>query len=895
MKRLYWIVIAAMTLIVYFGKKIVDFFVDWIWYISVGYQAVIYKIVFTRIALFIIFGLAAFLFIYINIYIANKLKPKTSNLEKNVLEDLFKTRINKLSNAAVILIVLFLAVLFGYGASHAWDIFLAYLNSTPFGKQDPLFLKDISFYVFSLPAIRYVYGFALAVVFLSLVGVFFIYFSKSAVQYLAREVYFTKGAKGHLFLLAAFLLALRAFGYKLDIYNLLYSTKGVVFGATYIDVYGYIPVYNIMLVLALLCAGVAVVNIFYKSWKPFAASLAAFILLSIVSGVYPAFLQKFIVKPNEISKETKFIKYNIKCTREAYNIDRIKEKDFPSDEKITHNDILNNSGTIKNVRLWDAGPILATYGQLQEIRTYYKFFDVDNDRYYVNGKYTQTMLSPREISYDELPSRIWINEHLTYTHGYGLCLGPVNRVTSEGLPEFFVKDIPPYAIDDMKIARPEIYFGELSNLYCFVNTKNKEFDYPSGDKNIYCEYKDKGQIKVGSIWRKLLFALKFSEPKIFFSQDITNDSRLMYRRKVLERVAMCAPGVRFEDDIYMVCAKDGNLYWIVEGFTASSYYPYSQPASSAGNYIRNSVKAVVNAYTGEVSYYISDEADPVIKTQNKIFPGVFKSLNRMPSDLKTHIRYPASLFKIQAKVFSMYHMNDEQVFYNKEDLWRISQKASKTEADMVEPYYTILKFPDAEKEEFILMVPFSPANKSNMIAWMAARCDAPNYGGIIAYRFPKQKLIYGISQIDARIDQDSEISKELTLWGQAGSRVIRGSLLVIPIEESIIYIEPLYLSAEAGQLPELKRIIVAYKDRVVMEKSLEGALRAVFGGGGEQVKTQTEKMTPGREETSLKELINLASEAYNGALAAQRDGKWALYGEKINELKNILEEMKRKK
>lgn len=903
MKKIYWIIIAAVFFILYFSRKIINFLVEWMWYVSVNYQGVMYKIILSKVTLFLVSAVIFSVFIYINIYLAEKLKPKTSSLKQGALENIFSNPyIKKINNVFIVLIVAFFSFVFAYEVSSRWHIFQQFLNFVPFGEKDPVFLKDIGFYVFRLPFWKYIYNWTMFLFFMVIIVVGFIYFASSAIQYIGKEVYTTFAARVHLFILVSMLFLLKVIGYRINLYDLLYSEKGVVFGATYIDIYGHKPLYYILAVLCFLCFVIAAANIFIKkAWKIFAVSVIIFVCVSIIGALYPAFLQKFIIKPNEIVKETRFIQDNIKYTRAAYNIDKIKEREFPSNEDISYQNIIDNEATIKNIRLWDYDPILTTYGQLQEIRTYYKFADVDNDRYYIKGKYTQTMLSPRELSSEEISSRIWINEHLTYTHGYGLCMGPVNRVTPEGLPEFFVKDIPPVSLDDVEVLRPEIYFGELSNEYCFVNTKNKEFDYPSGDKNMYCEYSGGGQILVGSIFKKILFALRFSEPKILFSQDITNQSKLMYHRNVMERIRLCAPLIHFDNDIYMIIGKGGGLYWMAEGFTVSNLYPYSQPTEGLGNYIRNSVKAVVNAYTGKIDYYISDKEDPIIKVQSKIFPGVFKSIDQMPKDLKKHIRYPASLFKIQAKIYSLYHMTDTQVFYNKEDLWRISQKSAKDSEEQMAPYYTIMKFPGGEEEEFILMIPFSPANKSNMIAWMAARCDHPNYGGIMAYRFPKKKLVYGPNQIDARIDQDPDISRQLTLWGQGGSKVIRGSLLVIPIEESLIYVEPIYLAAEKGQLPELKRIVVAYKDKIAMEENLETAILAVFKaerGSAEhkQYKQGKEKkQAPSQEkiQTSFKELVNLASDTYDQALDAQKQGNWSLYGEKINDLKQILEEIKR--
>ena len=456
--------------------------------------------------------------------------------------------------------------------------------------------------------------------------------------------------------------------------------------------------------------------------------------------------------------------------------------------------------------------------------------DVDNDRYTVNGEYRQVMLSPRELSYPALPARTWVNEHLNYTHGYGAVLGPVNRITREGLPEFFIKDIPPVSSANIKITRPEIYYGEISNEYVFVRTKRPEFDYPVGEKNVYTQYTGKGGVPL-SFWRKLIFAVRFGSFTILLSDDITSESRVMYYRKISERVTRVAPFVRLDPDAYLVISPEGRLLWFLDGYTVTDRFPYSEPIGNLGNYIRNSVKAVVDAYDGTVKLYISDPTDPIIQTYAKIFPGVLKPMEEMPAELRTHIRYPPGIPSIQARMYSTYHMQDRPgLLQQRRPLVHSPGSPGRAGRQEMEPYYTIMRLPDEKKEEFVLLLPFTPSKKDNMSAWMAARCDAPNYGKVVVYRFPKQKLVYGPRQIEARIDQDAEISKQLSLWNQRGSQVIRGNLLAIPIEKSILYVEPLYLAAEKGSLPELKRVIVAFGNSVAMEENLELSLQQVFGG-----------------------------------------------------------------
>jgi hypothetical protein len=505
------------------------------------------------------------------------------------------------------------------------------------------------------------------------------------------------------------------------------------------------------------------------------------------------------------------------------------------------------------------------------------------------------MLSPRELSYPALPARTWVNEHLTYTHGYGAVLGPVNRITREGLPEFLIKDIPPVSSANIKVTRPEIYFGEISNEYIFVRGKRPEFDYPEGEKNVYSQYEGKGGVPL-SFWRKVIYAVRFRSLTILLSDDITSASRVMYYRKINDRVSRIAPFLRLDTDPYLVISPEGRLLWFVDGYTTTDRFPYSEPFRDLGNYIRNSVKAVVDAYDGTVEFYISDPTDPIIQTFAKIFPGVLKPLEKMAPDLLAHIRYPPGFLSIQARMYSTYHMEDAQVFYNKEDLWSIPRKSGQGGEREMEPYYTIMKLPDEKKEEFVLLLPFTPSKKDNMSAWLAARCDAPDYGKVIVYRFPKQKLVYGPRQIEARIDQDAEISKQLSLWNQRGSQVIRGNLLAIPIEKSILYVQPLYLAAEKGQLPELKRVIVAFGNSLSMEETLELSLQRVFGG--ELIKDrEAPKVAAAQAPQKEKTDRQAAAEAlahYRKAQELLRQGNWAGYGEELRKLEDALKGLERK-
>ena len=623
--------------------------------------------------------------------------------------------------------------------------------------------------------------------------------------------------------------------------------------------------------------------------------VAVLVLVHAVGlNLYPSLIQRFHVVPNEVEAEKPFIERNIKSTRLAYGLDKVESKDFPAEEKLTAADLKRNESTIKNIRLWEHRPLLATYAQLQEIRTYYKFVDVDNDRYMINGTYRQTMLSARELSHQHLPSRIWINEHLTYTHGYGLVFGPVNQVTPEGLPEFFVKDIPPVVtIESLKITRPEIYYGELANDYVFVKTTARELDYPAGDQNIYTSYEGRGGVPIDSFWRKLLFSAHQATLRIALSQDIVGQSRILLHRQIQERVKKIAPFITFDRDAYLVIAQGGRLFWIIDGYTISDWFPYSEPMRHRGmNYIRNSLKAVVDAYNGTVNFYLSDPEDPIILTYGKIFPELAKPLDQMPEDLRAHIRYPQDLFTIQAHVYATYHMQDPQVFYNKEDLLSIPRRTVGGTEQEMEAYYTIMRLPGETKEEFVLLLPFTPNKRDNMRAWLAARSDPPHYGKLIALDFPKAKLIYGPKQIEARIDQDAFISQQLSLWGQRGSQVIRGSLLAIPIETSLLYVQPLYLAAEKGSLPELKRVIVAFGNQIAMEETLEQSLQRIFGGKpSPQPMPQPAAAT--QASTAEKELAGQALAHFSRAQELLRQGDWAGYGDELKKVETLLREMQK--
>jgi uncharacterized membrane protein (UPF0182 family) len=908
MRRFIGFLFFAVLLLFLFLSRSMSLYTDWLWFHEVGFSRVFTTILTFELILGIVFGGLFALLLYLNVKLASRASGYADIVEQSVIElpspDVVDPLLRRLLLPAAIVLGLFAA---SHAAGH-WKSFLLFLNWVPFGLEDPVFNRDIGFYVFRLPAITALYNwlnFTLGLTFLATASTYFVY---RGVLYTPQAISLTNRARTHLFILIAAILLVKAGGYLLDTFDLLYSHRGAAFGASYADVNASLPTLRFMALLALIATGLCLMQIYRPGFRYILVGVGS-LVLGHVAGLtlYPSLLQRFRVVPNEIAAERPFIQRNIEFTRQAYGLDRVETVEFPAEEKLTAADLKRNVLTIKNIRLWEHRPLLATLGQLQEIRTYYKFLDVDNDRYQIDGTYRQVMLSARELSHEHLPSRIWINEHLTYTHGYGVVFGPVNQVTREGLPEFFIKDIPPVSSQPIIITRPEIYYGERANNYVFVKTKAQELDYPSGDQNVYATYEGKGGVPVHSFWRKLLYSASYATLRIALSNDITNESRILYYRQIQERVKKIAPFITFDRDSYLVIAQGGRLFWIIDGYTTSDRYPYSEPAGRMGNYIRNSVKAVVDAYNGTVTFYLSNADDPIIRAYAKIFPGLFEPLEAMPEDLRAHIRYPQDLFAVQARMYATYHMQDPQVFYNKEDLFSIPRREFAAEDQEtgpmlamrreqvvereVDPYYTIMRLPGEQREEFVLLLPFTPNKKDNMRAWLAARSDPPHYGKLIALDFPKAKLVYGPKQIDARIDQDAFISQQLSLWGQRGSQVIRGSLLAIPIEKSLLYVQPLYLAAEKGSLPELKRVITAFGNQIAMRETLDQSLEDLFGNRTTRETPQTAAVSAGA--TKGGSLASRALEHYLKSREFVRQENWAGYGEELKRLEELLREMQK--
>ncbi len=886
----------------------VSLLVDWLWFKQEGYRLIYLTILKAQINLSAIAGLGFMLVAGLNLALVQYLAHRQGmRIYSGEIDFPPLQRFGALFKWLIWGGVLFVGYIVSQWGMGHWLIYMRARHVPTMGIADPLFGRDLGFYLFRLPYTWFIYHLALITIIGCLLTGAFLYLAEGGVWITSRGPVMARTARTHLMILGGILFLLIAYRFRLAMYDLLLSPRGMVFGAGYTDVHATLPVLWVLLVLAVLTAAVFFLRAGTKDLRTPLFAIGALIAVGILGGsVYPELLQRFVVAPNEIDKERPYITNTIEFTRKAYGLDRFEERSFSAVEDLTLDDIRQNQATFRNVRLWDHKPLLTTFAQLQEIRTYYDFMHIDNDRYWINGIYRQVSLSPRELNPENLPGRNWINEYLTYTHGYGLCLGPVNEFTSEGLPVLFIKDLPPVSNVSLKVTRPEIYFGEQGSDYCFVKTNAQEFDYPQGDKDVYTSYEGSGGIPVENFWRRLLFTLAFGEKNILFSSDIQPDSRLMIYRHILDRARRLTPFIYYDHDPYMVIADDGALFWILDGYTMSTRYPYSEPALDGENYIRNSVKATINAYSGEVRFYISDPEDPFIQVYAQLFPGVFHPLAEMPKDLRAHIRYPEEFFDIQANMYALFHMTDPRVFYNKEDLWRVAQSAAGGPSAPMTPYYNIMKLAEVgTREEFILMAPFTPARKDNMIAWMAARCDDPNYGKVLVFTFPKQKLIYGPQQIESRIDQEPAISQQLTLWGQGGSKVIRGTLLVTPVLNSVLYVEPLYLAADTGgALPQLQRVIVAYSDHVVMEPTLDAALTKIFGGGVNTAEEQPEA-TPGQPSPvaapanakpaavapNIQALIHEANQHFQRALQLERQGDWAGYGDEIKKLGDVLNKL----
>ena len=907
-------VLVLVAIVLIFSRQIASVFTDILWFDDLGYLSTFWIPISSKLLVGLIVGLVSFVFLYNNLSFTARSIGKSSRVARR-FPDASPQDIARAIRRTFLFAALLAAIIAGFAMSSQWMTVQGFLNRTTAGVQDPLFNMDVGFYLFELPFHAMVYQVLISLVIVALIGALVLYLLTGSIP--VKVLWTGEGevsAKFHIAFLVAGLLFLKAWGYRLQALSLVYSTRGVVSGAGYADVFALIPGLRILTVLAIILGVLILVSVFVRSEKLLISTAVIFGVCSIVlGGVFPNLVQKFAVEPSELSRETPYIGYNIESTRRAFGLDKLAVKSLDVNENLTFEELTDeHSDTIENIRLWDWRSLGQTYGQLQEIRAYYDFFDMDLDRYQVGDRTRQMALSARELSVELLPIEAgsWVSEHLVYTHGYGIAMSPTNEVSKEGLPKFIISDIPPQSsYPEFDITRPEIYFGEKTENYVIVNTAAKEFDYPEGDSNAYTVYEGTGGIKLSSLWRRIAFALRFGSSKLLFSADISSDSRVLFDRNIKNRVKRIAPFLKYDEDPYLVLV-DGKLVWMLDAYTTSALYPYSQPAKEGFNYIRNSVKIAIDAYNGDVTFYMFDPSDPIVQTLSKIFKDLFVPFDTMPDALKAHVRYPVDLFEIQAKVLCVYHMTAPDTFYNRGDYWEFPMEVYGQQRVEVSPYYVFMKTPGEEQAEYLLILPFVPSGKDNMIGWLMARCDEPRSGELVLYTFPKDRLVYGPMQIESRIDQHPEISQVLTLWSQRGSKVVRGNLLVIPIERSILYVEPLYLLAERSELPELKRVFVAFGDSVAMGDTLEDALRAVFATtsgsvqeaqdaegkatkdeASEDVESMLQDTLAEADDPALRRLVEDAIIAYKEADKRISEGDFAGFGESLDKLGRLLEEL----
>ncbi|MEG2757357.1 MAG: UPF0182 family protein [Anaerovoracaceae bacterium] len=928
--------------------SLIGFFTDFLWFKELGYVSVFFTKLFTQLKL----GIPTFIVISLLAYVYLKFLKKgyCKKIESEEILDL-----KKLNLISWIFALAFGAVVTFITVSQLWFEMLKFTNSTGFSIKDPVFNLDISFYIFKLAFIQelnqIVIGIIIAFAILTLLFYLVLLtmrapqvfeenqtrdeqrydgtntqsdqpngfdnvtdmFGKFSEAFTGKKSNINRPSKPkkqfddknfmqlisiaekQLIIVGALFFIMLAVHFFLKQYDIMYSHTGAVYGAGYTDLHITLWVYRILVALSVISGIAFAVGISKRRFKMVLMTPVIMILVGVIGMAGSYVMQNFIVSPDEINKESKYLERNIEYTQYAYDLQGVKVKPFSAKSNLESKDISGNMETISNIRINDYEPAAKFYNQTQAIRQYYEFNDVDVDRYMINGKYTQTFLSAREINEQKI-NESWLNKHLKYTHGYGITLSRVDKVTNSGQPDMLIDSIPPVSqVKEIDVKRPEIYFGEKTENYLLVNTDEQEFDYPDGDNNKYVTYEGEAGIKMNFL-NRALFAVKEQSLKLLVSSNITDKSKIIINRNIEDRVRKVMPYLEYDSDPYIVTA-DGQLFWMIDAYTTSTRYPYSEPYStdSQTNYIRNSIKVVINAYNGATDFYLVDDKDPIANTYKEIYPDLFKDFKEMPESLRAHVRYPNAMFDIQAKVYKRYHMNDVKVFYQNEDLWDIADEIYGTKETEMQPNYYIMKLPGEKDAEFVNSIPYTPRDKKNMTALMVARNDGENYGELVLYQLPKSKLVYGPMQIEAQIDQNTEISKEFSLWQSSGSTYSRGNMFVIPIEDSLLYVEPVYLEATNSSIPEVKRVIVAYGDQIAYEATLAEALNSLFGEGSAteskgSVNTK-KKDDKSNKSMSQDQLIKDAQEAFKNAEDAQKRGDWEKYGQYLDELQSNLSQL----
>ncbi len=891
--------------------------IDWLWFGELAQRELWWTNVLSPLVIGAVFFVLTFAILLTNLRIARRMAPKagpvlrpgevTQAWEEALL--VARERISPWIDRAIILAALFFSWVNATTMAAQWRTFRLSLTGVQFPIADPQFGRNVGFFVFQYPALRAISSWLMGVLILTAILTLVVHLIDGAIQPWAKLQGFAPHVKAHLSVLLALIVLVQGFNYWLDIYGLNFSPRGQVVGASYTDVHAQLPAYRILIVISIVSAVILLLNIRYQGWRLPLIAVGVWVGAAVlIGGIWPALMQQFIVKPNEVEKEALYIKRNIAMTRTAFGLADVKGRAFPAKEDLTAADIIADRATLQNVRLWNPEVADKVYAQLQALRQYYEFPDVDVDRYRVEPKTAsaasavgtstadtrQVLVAAREVNADKLPeaAQTWLNRHLVYTHGFGLVMSPVNGADSRGLPKMIIGDVPPRTDTNLVTKQGRIYFGERTDNYVILDTLTREFDYPLGERNATYKYQGKAGVPVGSIFRRLAWAITMSDGgQILFSQSLRPDSRMVFRRNIRERVKTLAPFLELDSDPYPVLI-DGRIAWVIDAYTTSAYFPYSEPLpNSELTYLRNSVKVVIDAFDGTTKLYAFDPKDPVLQAWGKVYPSLFTPATQIPQAIREHFRYPSDLFSAQAEVYRNYHMTDPRVFYNKEDSWAIPNQST---GKPIEPFFVLMRLPGEPSEHFYLMQPYTPRNRANMIGWVAANSDPEKYGERTVFLFPKERVVLGPEQVLARVNQDAAISPQLSLWNQRGSEAIFGNMLVIPIKNSIVYIMPLYLQSEQTAIPQLTRVVVSYSDKVAMEDTLEAALLKIFGaeppaaGGGVMGSTGTTGTAGGATGGSAAATARRAAQLYEQAIAAQRAGDWATYGARIKELGNIL-------
>lgn len=905
-------------------SRLLSVYLSALWFGSLGYSSVYWYIFKLKVGLFLGSALVTALLLSATFWLFQRLFGSNSFEQRTIF---LNNRPFQFSPAKFIrplgwLLAIVFGLLFGATLKDEWQRFALYWHQPSAPLTDPIFGKTLGFYLFSLPFYQAVNDWLLGVTFIILCAALAYSVLGLPQAVLKASVRWSSGAafRGVCCSLALFLLALSWRTY-LSRFHFLWDDHQTFSGVTYTEAHYVLPALLLVAISLIVAAGISLVNAF--ALRKFSVLLIA---LGLPVAVYivgvlliPSYIQSFVVRPNELDRETPYIAHNIEWTRRGFGLDQIEQRDFQAEGSVEGIDIAHNRESLENIRLWDWQALQDTLKQIQTIRNYYDFQDVDVDRYVTGEKITQTMVATREIDDSKLPesSRNWVNERLIYTHGYGVTMNTANGFTPEGLPQFLLSNMPiEAASQDIKVTRPEIYYGELTDRYVYVKTKQNEFDFPQGDSNTYTTYQGTGGVRIGGTFRRMLIAMAVGDlSKLPFSDDVTSESRVLINRRVSDIVNGIAPFLSYDRDAYIVVAKDGRLYWMIDGFTQSANFPYSSHHRFTDrnvNYVRNSVKVVIDAYNGTARFFVFDKQDPLIAAYQRIFPSLFEDESKMPEDLRAHIRYPETLIRLQGEVYGLYHTQNPRVVFQREDVWNLANQVrvgadGKKETVPIDPYYVLMQLPgEQKKNEFVVILPFTPANRNNMIGWIAGRCDGENYGKLIAYNFPKSRLIDGPLQIEARIDQNAQLSGQFTLWNQQGSRVIRGHLLVIPIGRSLVYLEPIYLQAVTSPMPELRIVVLATQEKLGFGQTFAEAMTSLFGSvtpsssetksSSEQPPAESSQPQPSASPAtnqSISQLINKALQEFEEYQRLTSQGKLAEAGQKLEQHKRTLEEIKK--